>query len=339
MRAFSRPRRLRQAEGDHSALNARCPRPRGRTSSAWQALPALRLVGELLPALVPAALVGGQVRDHRAQRRAERAERRPRPSRRRARATPRRSPRRSPRSSGPTSRRAPAVRIAYSMILLVRLEGCRGRRAPCDLTAILTSSRSETPIERCCLPGSSDPRRASPAAARGRRLRNRSRGAPRLGPAAHLVEGDVDRGDRDVGQVHRDLRDPVLLDEPADRLDGPSASPGSQTGLPLLVLHDRARERVALALRRGRFSRTSNAIAFARRVEVVFRFDVVGDEEVARADRGRARSARLKAAGPEVGLPRRVGEACPRGPRTRPRARRRGSCARDASPRSRSRRP
>ena len=51
-------------------------------------------------------------------------------------------------------------------------------------------------------------------------LRTRHADATLGGGTANLVEGLVERGDIDVGHVHRDLCDAILVDEPSDGLCG-----------------------------------------------------------------------------------------------------------------------
>ena len=142
---------------------------------------------------------------------------------------------------------------------------------------------------------------------------------------ADLVEGDVHRRDRDVGQVHRDLGDAVLLDEPADALDALQRCRGSTPALPSSSRTISPVSGSPLALDAPLLAHVEgDRVGAARRGRV--QVDVVGDQEVARADRGGAgarverRPGRSRASSPG---PPGVRPA----PRTRPRGRRRG-CAR-----------
>jgi hypothetical protein len=114
------------------------------------------------------------------------------------------------------------------------------------------------------------------------------------------VEGEVERRDVEVGEVHGDLRAAVLRDGPTDRLDRLE-----QTGIP---------QRLAGAVEHwlaglvpphpallAHVEGDAGGQPLVRGVEV----DVIRDEELACADHGRA-GARNERRRSEVGLPRRV---------------------------------
>ena len=71
--------------------------------------------------------------------------------------------------------------------------------------------------------------------------------SPGLGRAAHLGEGGMERGDRDVGEIHRHLGKAVFLDEPSDGLDRLQRS-GNHDRLARGVLDHFAGERISLPL-------------------------------------------------------------------------------------------
>src|SRR5439155_2389664 len=114
------------------------------------------------------------------------------------------------------------------------------------------------------------------------------------------VEGDVERRDVEVGEVDRDLRAAELGDHPADGLDRLE-----DARLPLrLALGVDDRVAVVVALHPPALADVEGDARGQALVEGV-EVDVVGDEELARADDDRAR-ARDELRGAEVGLPARV---------------------------------
>ena len=122
-----------------------------------------------------------------------------------------------------------------------------------------------------------------------------------IGLAAYLVESYVERRDRDVGDVHRNLGDAVLFDEPADGLRRLERA-GLHERIAMLVLERLAHGRTALADGTALFAHVErNGVGTARRggIEV----EVDGDEEVAGADRRRTRMGHtlVEGTGAEVG--------------------------------------
>ena len=125
--------------------------------------------------------------------------------------------------------------------------------------------------------------------------------AARIGLAAHLVEGDVQGRRGDIRDVHRDLCDAVLLDEPPDGLRGLERA-GLHDGIALGILHDLARDGIALAHGASLLAHVKrNGVGTARggRIEV----EVHGNQEIARADGRGTRACDTLVVGtrPEVG--------------------------------------
>ena len=146
-----------------------------------------------------------------------------------------------------------------------------------------TISSSAMPVERRCLR-----RKYLPASTKARfgtspTISVPVTRTPRASAfAAHLVESRVERRSGDVGDVHRNLRDAVLLDEPADGLRG-RERPGLHHGIPRGVLHHAARDRVALADGTPLFAHVEGDGVGAARGGGV-QVEVHGDQEVARPD-------------------------------------------------------
>ena len=113
-----------------------------------------------------------------------------------------------------------------------------------------------------------------------------------------LIERDVHRGNRDVGEVHRNLCDAVLIDKPPDGLGGLQGSRLPDL-VSLGVAHNVAGDR-GLALDPPFLAHVEGDRIGAprrRRVQV----DVVGDEEIARSNGGGPGARLLKTAGPKSG--------------------------------------
>ena len=126
-----------------------------------------------------------------------------------------------------------------------------------------------------------------------------------IGLAAHLVEGHMQRRDRDVGDVHRDLGDAVLLDVPADGLRGFERS-GAHHRVAFGVLDDLSGDRVALADRPALLAHVEgNGVGTPRGGAVKVEID--GDQEVARTDRRSARAGHPFIEGPRPEVGSRVG--------------------------------
>ena len=109
-----------------------------------------------------------------------------------------------------------------------------------------------------------------------------------VGLAAHLVESDVQRRYGDVGDVHRNLRDAVLLDKPADGLGRPERT-GTHQGITVGIPDHLARDRIALADGAALFAHIEgNGVGTARGggIEV----EIHGDQEIARTDGRGART-------------------------------------------------
>ena len=92
-------------------------------------------------------------------------------------------------------------------------------------------------------------------------------------PFASRLNARIERGMQrrflDVSQIDRDLRDAVFLHEPADRLDV-FQHPGDPDRFAIRIQHRFSRGVPSSVLTRP-CSRTSNATAFARRTDFVFR--------------------------------------------------------------------
>ena len=98
----------------------------------------------------------------------------------------------------------------------------------------------------------------------------------------------MERRPGDVGDVHRNLRDAVLLDEPADGLRGRKRS-GLHHGISRGILHHPARDGIALADGTPLFAHVEGDGVGAARgggIEV----EIHGDQEIARTDGRGARA-------------------------------------------------
>ena len=118
----------------------------------------------------------------------------------------------------------------------------------------------------------------------------------------------MQRRDRDVGDVHRDLGNAVLFDVPADGLRGLERS-GTHHRVALGVLDDLSGDRVALADRPALLAHVEgDGVGAARGGGIEVEID--GDQEVARTDRHGARAGHpfIEGTGPEIGSRVGVGE-------------------------------
>ena len=205
------------------------------------------------------------------------------PSRRPAPAT-RSTPRRRIGRPSSTSA-APAGAKWYSMIFFAGSNGATWSR-PIDRIAISTSSRSGTPADLPCLRRKYRP--ASSIGASG--VRPTSSEPVTMRPSFSASSRTVSKTTcsgvvRVVEQVDRDLRLPVLLDVPADGAHGLQAA-RHLDGRAVGVADDLARR---VALRPPALADVEGDLVGQPPVERV-QVDVVGEQELARADHGGARA-------------------------------------------------
>jgi len=122
-----------------------------------------------------------------------------------------------------------------------------------------------------------------------------------VGPAAHLVEGDMQGRHGDIGQIHRDLRDAVLLDIPPDGLRGAERA-GPHDGIAVGILHDFTRDGISLAHRPPLLAHVeSDGVGAPRGGGVEIEID--GNQEIAGPDRRGSRTGHpfVEGTRPEIG--------------------------------------
>ena len=264
-------------------------------------LPPFGPVGKLLPAVVPPRLVRREIGDHRPEGRAQRTH----VGRDRAAARSGRFARRlfGERLAGHVDK--PLLRnLRFKQVLdhllgrIERLQVVQSHRLDGDADDLLLGdARRATLLAEEVFAGFDQ----SPFRNQPHDFGPRDAHAAGVGLAAHLVESRVERRPGDVGDVHRDLRDAVLLDEPADGLRGRKRS-GLHHGISRGILHHPARDGVALADGTPLFAHVEGDGVGAARGGGV-QVEIHGDQEVARPDgRGsRAGNPLVEGTRPEIG--------------------------------------
>ena len=244
-----------------------------------QLLAFVRPVGELLPTCVPAGFVRRQVGDHRTQGSAQRTH-----------VSGNRTAARSRGLAGGLLCEAGAGQIDQFLLLIVRfdqvfdhllfrferLQLVQTHRLDGDTDDLLLGNTGRTLLLLQEIAARLDQRA----------LRNQADDLGTghthtacVGGAANLVESHVERRNGNIGDIHRNLGDLVLVDEPADRL-GSLQRTGLHDGLAVLVLQGFAYGRIAFAYRTALFAHVErDGVGATRRsgVQVV----VHGDQEVA----------------------------------------------------------